>query len=136
MLAVTSYKPPCVESCRARIAHQLATYRALAAKAGPSEALGAFSADFCSSMILALDHMFQYRLRNAELKDGNPLNELRMLANSLMEGGGVLLADKTIKYDAAKAVAEIAVGQEIELDVDTFERFARAVLGEIEKKYP
>ncbi len=45
-----------------------------------------------------------------EKKDGNPLNEVKMLSNSIMNNGSVMCADKTIKYDPAKAVLKCRSG--------------------------
>ena len=39
-----------------------------------------------------------------EGKDGNPLNEVRILCNSMMNNNNKMCADKTIKFDSAKSV--------------------------------
>ena len=70
-----------------------------------SAALAAFAPGYFNSMLLALDHHFMHRMRGAEGKEGNPLNEVRMLSDSIMEHGGVLQENRTIKYKAEKAVA-------------------------------
>ncbi len=68
--------------CRTQVAAQLASYRkVLAAKPA---GIDAFEREFFNHMILALDHYFMHRLRNMEGKDGNPLNEVRMLCNAIM----------------------------------------------------
>jgi hypothetical protein len=83
MLSVSSYTKDYVDACRAKVAAQLASYRkVLAAK--PS-GIDAFERRFFNHMILALDHFFLHRSRNMEGKDGNPLNEVRMLCNAIME---------------------------------------------------
>jgi hypothetical protein len=87
-------------------------------------------------MLLALDHHFMHRMRGAEGKDGNPLNEMRMLSDPIMEHDGVLKENRTIKYKADRAVARIAVGQEITLDAEAFEKLAKAYLAEIGKRFP
>jgi hypothetical protein len=66
-------------------------------------------------MVLALDSYFVHRARAAEKKDGNPLNEVRMLCNSIMNNNKIMCADKTIKYDPAKSGLEFRVGDEIKL---------------------
>jgi hypothetical protein len=136
MLAVTSYQKDYVEARRAEVEGLLARYRDLAAAAKGKPAVEAFSAPFFNAMVLALDHSFMHRLRNAELKDGNPLNEVRMLANSILEHGGVLQADKTIKYDASKSVTGSKIGEKIVIGEAVFAKLATAFLDEIEKKYP
>jgi len=135
MLAVTSYKPDFVKECRAKVDRQLQSYKALA-KAAPGVPLEAFAAEFFKSMVLALDHYFLHRLRNAESKDGNPLNEVRMLCNSIVDNNCIMQLDKTIKYDATKSVTGIKIGEEIKLNEAVFERLAREFFEEIEKKYP
>jgi hypothetical protein len=44
-------------------------------------------------MILALDRYVNHRARGLEGKDGNSLNEVRMIGTSLSEGDGRLQAD-------------------------------------------
>ena len=50
----------------------------------------------CSSS--RLDRAFVHRVRKNEGKDGNALNEVRMITDSILENGGVLAANSTIKY--------------------------------------
>jgi len=140
VLAVTSYPEVYVQLTAAKIEEQLAAYEALAAavkgNAKAEAALAAFAPGHFNSMLLALDHHFMHRMRGAEGKDGNPLNEVRMLSDSLMEHDGVLRENKTIKYKSEKAVAGIAVGQTIALDAGTFERLAKAYVEELGKRFP
>lgn len=140
MLAVTSYSEVYVHLTAAKFEEQLADYAALetAAKgdAGAEAALAAMAPSYFNTMLLALDHHFMHRMRGAEGKDGNPLNEVRMLSDSIMEHGGVLQSNKTIKYNADKAVAGIAIGQAIALDAKTFGRLAAAYIAEIGKRFP
>jgi hypothetical protein len=140
MLAVTSYPEVYVQLTAAKLDEQLAAYGALAAavkgNAKAEAALAAFAPGYFNAMLLALDHHFMHRMRGAEGKDGNPLNEVRMLSDSIMEHDGVLKENKTIKYKAEKAVAGVAVGQTIALDAETFGRLARQYLAEIEARFP
>lgn len=140
VLAVTSYNEVYVQLTAAKVEEQLAAYAALAAavkgNAKAEAALAGFAPGYFNTMVLALDHHFMHRMRGAEGKDGNPLNEVRMLSDSIMEHDGVLKENKTIKYKAEKAVAGIAVGQEVVLDVETFERLAKAYVAEIGKRFP
>jgi hypothetical protein len=48
-----------------------------------------------------------------ELKDGNPLNEAKVLCNSVTTNNGRLWFDKTIKLDPAKSILGFKVGDEI-----------------------
>jgi hypothetical protein len=87
------------------------------------------------SVLIALDAHFAHRARGLEKKDGNPCNELRMLTASLLAGSDVLLADKTIKYDAARSVLGLAVGAPIRLDMGGSRRLAKAFLADLDEKY-
>lgn len=140
MLAVTSYPEVYVQLTASRIDEQLSAYADLAAavkgNAKAEAALAAFAPGYFNSMLLALDHHFMHRMRGAEGKDGNPLNEVRMLTDAIMEHDGVLRENKTIKYKAGKAVAGIAVGETIALDAETFGRLAKAYVEEIGKRFP
>jgi hypothetical protein len=140
MLAVTSYSEVYVQLTAAKLDEQLAAYGALAAavkgNAKAEAALAAFAPGYFNSMLLALDHHFMHRMRGAEGKDGNPLNEVRMLSDSIMEHDGVLKENKTIKYKAEMAVAGIPVGEPIALDAERFGALATAYIAEIGKRFP
>lgn len=140
MLAVTSYSEVYVQLTASKVEEQLAAYAALAAatkgNAKAEAALAAFAPGYFNTMLLALDHHFMHRMRGAEGKDGNPLNEVRMLSDAIMENDGVLKENKTIKYKADKAVAGVAVGQTIALDAETFGRLARAYVEELGRRFP
>ena len=135
MLAVTSYKVDFVEAQRARVSRQLKAYDALAKAAKPAQ-VEAFAPEFFENMVLALDHFFMHRQRSFEGKDGNPLNEVRMLAVSLLDYDGVMTKDNTIKYDPAKSVTGIGVGQSIVVTRESFAALAEGFFREIEAKYP
>lgn len=140
MLAVISYPEVYVQLTAAKVEEQLAAYAALAAAVkgnGKAEAaLAAFAPGHFNSMLLALDHHFMHRMRGAEGKDGNPLNEVRMLSDAIMEHDGVLQENKTIKYKTEKSVVGIAVGQTIALDAERFEKLAKAYIAELGKRFP
>ncbi|MEA2347644.1 MAG: hypothetical protein QOG62_1431 [Thermoleophilaceae bacterium] len=129
MLGVKSYPKAYVEACREKVDAQIAAYRA--APASPElEPL------FFNHMVLALDHYFVHRLRGVEKKDGNPLNETRVLCTSLMEHDGVMTADSTITLDPAKSLLGYEYGDSIGLSVDDFALLSKAFLDEILIKYP
>lgn len=136
MLGVKTYRQDDIDACRARVAAQVAAYHALAdaAGAGAGEALTAFEPEFFNNMVIVLEGCFVHRLRGVEGKDGNPLNEVRMLAASLV-AGGVLTADKTIKYDPAKAVLGVPLGETIRVDEKSFVELAEAFFAELERKF-
>lgn len=140
MLSVTSYSEVYVQLTAAKVEAQLAAFSDLLAatkgNAKAEAALAAFAPGYFNAMLLALDHHFMHRMRGAEGKDGNPLNEVRMLVDSIMENDGVLKANSTIKYNPAKSVTGISVGQTITLDAETFEKLAGAYVAEIGKRFP
>jgi len=144
MLCANSYTRDYVNHCRSRVAAQVSAYRALIAAAMRHAtadaqrlegAIEAFEPHFFNSMVLALDSHFVHRARAIEKKDGNPLNEVRMLSNSIMNNDSVVCADKTIKYDPARSVLKRRVGDKITLNETDFVRLSAAFLAEIEAKY-
>ena len=98
-------------------------------------AIAAFESHFFTNLVLALDSHFVHRGRAIEGKDGNPLNEARMLCNSIMSNGGTMCADKTIKYDPEQSVLKYRIGDRIGLNAADFTRRYQAFLTEIERKY-
>jgi len=144
MLYVNNYAQKYIDECRSRVAAQVSAYRTLAAAARNqaatdelllSAAIEAFEPHFFNNMVLALDSYFVHRARAIEKKDGNPLNEVRMLCNSMMNSNGMMCADKTIRFDPAKSVLKYRVGDEIKLNEADFIRLSSAFFAEIESKY-
>jgi hypothetical protein len=102
MLMVSSCAKDYVDGCRAKVAVQLASYRkVLGAK--PLE-IQAFERQFFNHMSMALDRYFVHRGRAMEGKDGNPLNEVRMLCDAIMEHGGRMSTNKTIRYRSETSI--------------------------------
>jgi hypothetical protein len=134
MLSVANYEQAYVDACRARIAAQLSAYDDVATTAGDAP-LQAFEPQFCGHMVMALDNYFCHRARTLEGKDGNPLNEVRLLCTSLMSNGGRLVADKQIKLSPETSVLGYAVGDEIAISSADFARLSEAFLAQIERTY-
>jgi hypothetical protein len=136
MLGVKTYPKPYVKQCRAQIDAQLDAYKAVAtaAKSKPA-AIETFEPLFFNNLTVALDRCFVHRLRGVEGKDGNPLNEVRMLCDSVIENKGVLRADKTIKYQPETSVSKLAVGDPIALDQATFTALCDAFFAEIQRRF-
>ncbi len=128
MLGINSYDHAYIDDARHQIDALLASYAPVAKDA-------AFEKQFFRHMVLALDHYFDHRLRGVEGKDGNPLNEVRMICNSMMHNNGVMMAEKTIKYDPAKSVLGLQIGQEIVLDTDSFTQLSEAFIGAIRERF-
>jgi hypothetical protein len=140
MLSVTSYPKTYVDGCRAKLDAQISAYQDVVGAASGGKrfdaALATFEPLFSNNMVMVLDNFFLHRSRNMELKDGNPLNEVRILCNSMRDNDGSMAADTQIKLDPATSVLGYGVGDEITLSVQGFQRLAAAFFEEIERKYP
>jgi hypothetical protein len=66
------------------VAADLATYRKLAGAGDERDFMKAFESTFFNNMVLVLDHYFVHRLRAVESMDGNALNEVRVLGDSML----------------------------------------------------
>jgi hypothetical protein len=137
MLSVTTYTQEYVDACRARVDKQVAAYRKLAGAATGKAASAAAALEpvFFNNMVLVLETSFTHRARAIEGKDGNPLNEVRVLCNSMLENDGVLTAEKAIKLSPEKSVLQQHYGDTIELHEADFVALAKAFFAEIERKF-
>ena len=95
----------------------------------------AFEPLFLGNLVVVMDGFFVHRARALEKKDGNPLNEVRMICNSLLQTRGVLKEDKTIKYSAEKSVVKLKLGDEIKLTESAFVALFKAFFAEMEAKF-
>jgi len=86
-------------------------------------------------MVIVLDGYFTHRGRAIEGKDGNPLNEVRVAASSLMGNKGLIGSDSTIKMNPATSVLKLKVGEPIRLTEKEFVRLYKAFFTEIETKF-
>ena len=98
-------------------------------------AIEAFEGAFFNNMVLVLDESFVHRLRTIEGKDGNALNEVRVLCNSILLNNGVMSVDSSIKLSPDKSVLKYQVGDEIRLNEADFSLLSSAFFAEIERKY-
>jgi hypothetical protein len=141
MLAVSTYPQDYIDACRSRMEAQLAAYKILTSSAHKDEAPAwrsaaeSFEPLFLNNLILVLDAYFVHRTRAKEGKDGNPLNEVRMLCNSILRHDGVLSADKTIKYKPETSVLKLRIGDEIALDETQFQLLFDAFFAEIQLRF-
>jgi hypothetical protein len=145
MLSVTSYPQAYVDATRSKIDAQLDAYKTLVTAAGEAAnakdkklgpAIAGFEPLFFNHLVMVLDNYFLHRGRNLEGKDGNPLNEVRVLCNSIANNNAKMITDKTIKTKPETTVLKYEVGDDIELNEDDFRRLAKAFLSEIEIKFP
>ena len=86
-------------------------------------------------MTLALDRWFVHRVRLVAGKDGNPLNEVELLSESLMSDGGALRANNVIKLVPADSVVKLEIGDPIRMSAAQFARLAEAYLAELDDRF-
>jgi hypothetical protein len=131
MLGMKNYPRNYIDRCRSKVDADVAAYvkQAAAAKKQP------FETRFFNNMVLVLDHLFVHRLRTIEGKDGNPLNEVRVLCDSIMLNNNIMSADTTIKMDPPKTVLKLQAGEEIKLNEADFKRLSKAFFAEMERKF-
>lgn len=130
MLAATTYPKDHVDAAREKVDAQIAAYRKAVKPGDP------FDAVFFNDLLIVLDAHFLHRGRGQEGKDGNALNESRVLCSSLITHGGVFMPDKTIKLKPEASVLGHAPGDTIALDEAGFRALAAAFLTEIEVRFP
>jgi len=85
--------------------------------------------------VIVLDAWFGHRERDLEGDDGNPMNEVRVVADSVVGNAGVLRVEGPIRWVPARTVLRLAVGNEIEITAAGYERLAAAYLAAIENTY-
>ena len=129
MLSVKNYPQEYVDSCRARLQAQLDAY-------DDAAVTDAFRTEFLNNLILVLEQSFVHRMRGNEGKDGNPLNEVRMLADSILTNGATLAVEKSIKYAPDRAVLGLELGAPISLRLDQFNELADRYFEAIEERFP
>lgn len=131
MLGRKDYPQDYIDHCRSTIDKQLAAYRRL----DDAPAMDEFEPLFFNNLVLVLDYFFVHRLVMVAGKDGNPLNEVRVVAESLVLNNGVLRQDKSIKLVPEESVLKLEVGDTIRLTEDDFERLSKAYFAEVEAKF-
>ncbi|HYU07606.1 MAG TPA: hypothetical protein VEM77_10585 [Thermoplasmata archaeon] len=141
MLGMNKYPKDYIAACRARVEADLRAYRSQVGKAPSSE----FEARFFNNQVLLLDYMFVHRLTGIEGKDGNPLNEVRVLCNSLLLNRGKVQVDRLpgwpnsassgMSMPPEKSVLKLKVGDEIRLSEADFARLSTAFFAELEKRF-
>jgi hypothetical protein len=141
MLAVKTYPQDYIAECRSAMEAQLAAYKTLVSSADKAKAstvrsaVESFAPLFFNNLTLVLDNYFVHRTRAIEGKDGNPLNEVRMLCSSILTNHGVLCADKTIKYQPETSVLKLQLGDEIRLNEAQFLLLFHSFFSELQQKF-
>ena len=141
MLGRKNYTQEELDHGQAAVDQQLGAYRRLADAIAATDdekakaALEAFETVYFNNMAIVLDRYFVHRLRVVAGKDGNPLNEIELLGESLMNNDGVLRGNNVIKYVPDEAVVKLRPGDAIKLTEAEFERLARAFLADLKAKF-
>ena len=129
MLAMTKYPADYIASVRGLIDERVAVFHKLGDV--PAEVATAYFTD----MVLVLELAFVHRQRKDEGKDGNPLNELRLLAVSLLTNGGRMVDGKSLKLRPEASILGYAEGDAIAVTESDFLRLVDGVLTEITKRF-
>lgn len=131
-----------LDHAKAAVYEQIAAYKALVNAVGSTTAdakvdaaLEDFEAHFFNNMTLVLDRHFVHRLRKITGKGGNPLNEVELLADSLMTNNGILRDSNVIKLIPEQSVVKLNIGDTIRLTAEDFDRLSAAFFDEIESKF-
>lgn len=138
MLGRKTFTQEELDGCRAALDEQLGAYARLAEAAGQNGAaavLADFDHPFFTNLVLVLDRWFVHRIRAVSGKDGNPLNEVELIAEAVMLHDGVMPRSTVIKYVPADTVLGIEVGEKVSLSAEDFERLSAAFLAEIERRF-
>src|SRR5262245_29477593 len=132
MLGMKTYSRKYIDACRARVDASLSAYRKAKSKQ--------LEHRFFNDQVLLLDYMFVHRLSGVEGKDGNPLNEVRVLCNSLLLNGGKLQVERRpgwpnsagsgLTLPAEKSLLGLEPGDSIELSEADFVRLSEAFFAE------
>jgi hypothetical protein len=141
MLGRKTYTQEELDHAKAAIGQQLRAYTKLSkaidatADEAAKAALGEFEPLFLANLTLALDRYFVHRIRAVSGKDGNPLNEVELVTESVMENDSVLRGNNVIKLDPERSVLKLEIGDRISLSREQFERLSTAFLAEIEARF-
>ncbi|MEA2385073.1 MAG: hypothetical protein QOH72_5044 [Solirubrobacteraceae bacterium] len=140
MLGRKDYTPEELDHATTAVDQPVAAYRKLVQAIDTSDpevaaALADFEPLFFNNLTLVLDRYFVHRVRMVTGKDGNPINEVELLAESLMNNDGVLRGNNVIKLVPDQSVLKLDIGDRIRLSAAQFEGLAKAFLSEIRSKF-
>jgi hypothetical protein len=134
MPTVNYYPPSYIASCRTRFENQLTAYTQLV-EGSSAPNVTEFERKYCRAMLLALDNCFSTRSRVSEGFDGNALNEVRVLCQSIMTNRGVVKMDPEIRLMPGESVLGLAAGDDVHLTVRDFARLSAAFFDAISQTY-
>lgn len=94
-----------------------------------------FEGVFFNNLTLVLNRYFLHRFRMVSGKDGNPLNEVELICDSLLNNHGVFRGNNVIKYINLQSIVKLNIGDKIHLTADEFEHLSAAFFAELERKF-
>ena len=141
MLGRKDYTQAEYDGAQAAVARQIAAYKKVAKLAEgqgdkkASSTLDELETVYFNNMALVLDRYFVHRIRAVSGKDGNPLNELELVCDSLMNNGGVFQGNNVIKYVPEDSVVKLRPGDTIKLSASDFQRLSTAFFEELQRRF-
>src|SRR3954454_18076353 len=144
MHGMRQYDGDYIDACRSRVETQTAMFREVARAArdhgdadmsGLEGALESLESEYFNNMLLVLEGYFVHRLLEVEGKDGNALNEVRLLARSLMENGGTVVEDSELRLDPERSVLGLRAGEPVRLTLQQYPRLSNAFFRELERRF-
>jgi hypothetical protein len=126
----TTYTSDEVESCRDNCDALIAAWGANEVDDTTLESL------VFGQAVVVLHTWFGHRRRELEGGDGNPMNEVRVIADSIVDNDAVLRVEGPITWVPERTVLRLAVGDDVQITANGFERLTAAYLAAIESTYP
>jgi len=119
-----------IESCRDNCDSLLAAWAANDVEDTTLESL------VFGQAVVVLHTWFGHRAPDLEGDDANPMNEVRVIADSIVDNDAVLRVQGPITWVTERTVLRLAVGDPVEVTANGFERLAAAYIAAIEATYP
>jgi hypothetical protein len=144
MRGTRQYDRDYIHACRSRVETQVAMFSEVARAArdhgdadvsGLEGALESLEYEYFNNMLLVLELYFVHREREPEGADGTALEEVRVLARSLIENGGTVMDDPQVRLDPTRSVLGLEVGAPITLTLQQYRRISDAFLRQIESTF-